>query len=205
MFRIRRIYDDILPINRTALREVGQIFREQFSSAPVSDVDQLAERLKNPFLNRFRTILYVAENSRSHVTGFAIVLHEPEIRFCYLDYIAAGKSMSGRGVGYNLNLPLPEVFDGPQYHQALAGALKIVMDFALDLLVVALGLDPAKGDPTGTWSLNAKDFHENGRLLGELHLPTLVVQEGGYRTRTLGINARQFFRGLAASAYQPIP
>lgn len=30
-------------------------------------------------------------------------------------------------------------------------------------------------------------------------LPTLVVQEGGYRTRTLGINARSFFRGLVNS------
>jgi acetoin utilization deacetylase AcuC-like enzyme len=42
----------------------------------------------------------------------------------------------------------------------------------------------------------AKDFRENGRLIGGLGLPVLVVQEGGYKTQTLGINARHFFEGL---------
>ena len=60
-----------------------------------------------------------------------------------------------------------------------------------------LGLDSAKGDPTGSWSLRAADFEANGRLLGELGLPTLVVQEGGYDIRSLGVNARNFFSGLA--------
>jgi acetoin utilization deacetylase AcuC-like enzyme len=33
-------------------------------------------------------------------------------------------------------------------------------------------------------------------MIGELQLPTLVVQEGGYKTQTLGINARHFFNGF---------
>jgi acetoin utilization deacetylase AcuC-like enzyme len=33
-------------------------------------------------------------------------------------------------------------------------------------------------------------------------LPTLVVQEGGYRTRTLGANARNFFQGLWRGAQE---
>jgi acetoin utilization deacetylase AcuC-like enzyme len=40
------------------------------------------------------------------------------------------------------------------------------------------------------------DFEKNGYMLGSLKLPTVVVQEGGYRTRSLGINARHFFCGL---------
>jgi acetoin utilization deacetylase AcuC-like enzyme/GNAT superfamily N-acetyltransferase len=99
MIRIRRIYDDVLPVNRSALREVRQIFDEQFPDAPVADIEPLAERLRNPFRKRFRTILFVAENQRHHVNGFAIVLHEPEIGFCYLDYLAAGKAVPGRGIG----------------------------------------------------------------------------------------------------------
>ncbi len=99
MFRIRRIYDDALPVNQTALREVRKIFDSQFPDAPPGDIEHLAERLRNPFKKRFRTILSVAENSRHHVTGFAIVLHEPEIGFCYLDFLAAGKSVPGRGIG----------------------------------------------------------------------------------------------------------
>jgi acetoin utilization deacetylase AcuC-like enzyme len=104
------------------------------------------------------------------------------------------------GEGYNLNLPLPEKQNGEQYRKALGKALKGIGEYAPDFLVVALGLDPAKGDPTGTWSLAAKDFESNGRAIGELHLPTLVIQEGGYRTRTLGVNARHFFTGLAEGA-----
>ena len=99
MFRIRRIYDDVLPVNQTALREVRKIFESQFTDAPPSDIEHLADRLRNPFKKRFRTILSVAENSRHHVTGFAIVLHEPEIGFCYLDFLAAGKNVPGRGIG----------------------------------------------------------------------------------------------------------
>ena len=63
-------------------------------------------------------------------------------------------------------------------------------------MVLALGLDVAKGDPTGTWQLSSADFEENGKMIGELRLPMLVVQEGGYRTRSLGINALSFFKGL---------
>jgi acetoin utilization deacetylase AcuC-like enzyme/GNAT superfamily N-acetyltransferase len=102
----------------------------------------------------------------------------------------------GPGEGFNVNHPLPERVDGGRYRKALRRALARVRSFEPTLLVVALGLDTAKGDPTGTWTLGAADFEENGRLIGELRLPTLVVQEGGYRTQTLGVNARRFFVGL---------
>ena len=106
----------------------------------------------------------------------------------------------GAGLGYNLNLPLPEKVEGSRYLEALEQALRRIRSFGPAVLVVALGLDTAKGDPTGTWSLVANDLHENGRRVGVLGLPTLVVQEGGYRTRTLGRNARAFFEGLHKGA-----
>lgn len=102
----------------------------------------------------------------------------------------------GAGEGFNVNVPLPENIDGKRYRRELDRELKRIAEFAPTVLVVALGLDPAKGDPTGTWSLGAADFEENGRMIGRLKLPTLVVQEGGYRIRTLGVNARRFFTGL---------
>lgn len=102
----------------------------------------------------------------------------------------------GPGEGFNRNFPLPEKQDGQHYRLTLAKALRVVEDFKPRILVLALGLDTAKADPTGTWNLLAKDFEANGRMIGGLRLPTLVVQEGGYRTRTLGTNARHFFDGL---------
>jgi acetoin utilization deacetylase AcuC-like enzyme/GNAT superfamily N-acetyltransferase len=100
------------------------------------------------------------------------------------------------GKGYNLNFPLRENLDGEAYRKVLAVALDKIRKYDPQFLVLALGLDTAKGDPTGSFSLMARDFRENGRMIGALSLPTLVVQEGGYRTQTLGINARNFFTGL---------
>jgi acetoin utilization deacetylase AcuC-like enzyme len=107
----------------------------------------------------------------------------------------------GEGEGYNENIALPERLDGERYRRALRRAIRTVHTFDPDTLVVALGLDPAKGDPTGSWSLTAGDFEENGRLIGALGMPTLVVQEGGYRTASLGINARRFLVGLWKGKY----
>lgn len=113
----------------------------------------------------------------------------------------------GDGKGYNLNLPLPEAVDGAQYRKVLAQALARVSRHNPQFLVLALGLDTAKGDPTGSFALMAKDFRENGRMIGALELPILIVQEGGYKTQTLGVNARNFFSGLwdSMSARMPGP
>nr|MBF0221026.1 GNAT family N-acetyltransferase [Desulfobulbaceae bacterium] len=109
----------------------------------------------------------------------------------------AEETGEGEGEGFNLNLPLPEKLDGEGYRKALVKALNRIEAFHPAFLVVALGLDPAKGDPTGTWNLLARDFRINGEVIGSLGLPTVVVQEGGYRTATLGKNARSFFSGLS--------
>lgn len=83
-----------------------------------------------------------------------------------------------------------------QYVKVLSRALNLIKKFKTDYLIVALGLDPAKGDPTGTWSFTHNNFTANGEMIGSMKLPTLVVQEGGYRNQSLGINARAFFTGL---------
>ena len=111
----------------------------------------------------------------------------------------------GPGLGFNVNMPLPEKLEGGAYRVHLEKALKRIRRFEPKFLVVALGLDTAKADPTGTWSLDARDFEANGRLIGALRLPTLVVQEGGYRIRSLGTNASRFFRGLWRGTFEDQP
>ncbi len=126
----------------------------------------------------------------------------PSIAYPYFSGFQSEKG-SGAGKGYNMNIPLPEKIDVTRYQQALSTALKRIERFQPEFLVVALGLDTAREDPTGSWDLLDKDFEVNGRMIGSLHLPTLVVQEGGYDTRVLGINARHFFAGLWAGTYAP--
>lgn len=105
----------------------------------------------------------------------------------------------GAGKGFNLNLPLPETITPEKYRETLQKALTSIKKFNPAYLVLALGLDTAKADPTGTWTLRAEDFRLNGQMIASLKLPILIVQEGGYRTRTLGINAARFFEGLYSS------
>ena len=120
---------------------------------------------------------------------------DPHIAYPFFSGFAEERG-EGQGLGYNLNLPQPEHLDGPGYRDALDGALAAVRAFGPKFLVVALGLDTAKRDPTGTWPLQKADFEQNGERIGALGLPTLVVQEGGYRNVSLGSNARAFFIGL---------
>ena len=131
---------------------------------------------------------------RSDVLTISIHGH-PNFAYPYFSGFEEEKG-SGEGEGYNINMPLPEHIDGPRYRESLKKAIRHIVKFQPNFLIVALGLDTAKGDPTGTWTLTKEDFEENGRILGSLRIPAIVVQEGGYDTRVLGINARSFFTVL---------
>ena len=136
---------------------------------------------------------------RSDVLTISIHGH-PSFTYPYFSGFV-GEKGRGEGSGYNINVPLPENVDGEHYRNVLRGALKRVTRFTPRFLVISLGLDTAKEDPTGSWSLEAGDFELIGEMIGSLHLPTLVVQEGGYDTRVLGINVHNFFRGLWSGSY----
>ena len=109
---------------------------------------------------------------------------------------------SGPGLGTNVNYPLPEALTGEQHRAVLDRAIKRIVRFRPRFLLVALGLDTAGADPTGTWSLRAGDFEAMGERIGVVGLPTVVVQEGGYNNRFIGTNARRFFTGLWTGTYR---
>jgi acetoin utilization deacetylase AcuC-like enzyme len=95
----------------------------------------------------------------------------------------------------NLNLPLaPGTGD-----DAWLAAVQKAAEFAApaSALVVALGVDAAAGDPESPLEVTAAGFREAGRILGELGLPTVVVQEGGYDLATIGPLVVETLTGLA--------
>lgn len=120
----------------------------------------------------------------------------------------AGSAALGSNVGTRLKRAIPRTGDlrpaggHGAYKSFDVGsseaerALKLIKRSRPRTRVLCLGPDAAKAGPTGTWALRAQDFFHNGRMIGALNNPTLVVQEGGYRTRTLGVNGRHFFEGL---------
>lgn len=134
--------------------------------------------------------------TRNDVLTLSIHGH-PNVAYPYFSGFA-DEAGEGAGHGFNVNYPLPEKITAERYLQTLRMALARVRDYAPTNLVLSLGLDTAKNDPTGSWSLTVEDFFNNGKLIGAMNIPTLIVQEGGYNNRNLGTNARHFFMGLWA-------
>ena len=99
MFRIRRIYDDIIPVDRTIIATVQEILHVQFPLLADDVIQKLPDQLLNPLKYRFRSILYVAEGDKGKIRGFAILQHAPDLKFCYLDFISATEQGTGRGIG----------------------------------------------------------------------------------------------------------
>jgi acetoin utilization deacetylase AcuC-like enzyme len=96
----------------------------------------------------------------------------------------AGETGSGAGAGANRNLPLPPGTGDEGWLQAVS----TLADWAGDAraLVVALGVDAAGGDPESPLTVTPAGFRAAGRVLGELGLPTVLVQEGGYDLDSIG-------------------
>jgi acetoin utilization deacetylase AcuC-like enzyme len=95
----------------------------------------------------------------------------------------------------NLNLPLtPGTGD-----DGWLAAVREAANFAAGAraLVVALGVDAAAGDPESPLEATDAGYREAGRILGELALPTVVVQEGGYDLATIGPLVLETLSGLA--------
>jgi acetoin utilization deacetylase AcuC-like enzyme/GNAT superfamily N-acetyltransferase len=132
--------------------------------------------------------------SRRDVLTISIHGH-PHFSYPYFSGFADERG-EGEGEGYNINYPLPETITVEDYIRSLKSALGRIRTFKPIFLVVCLGLDTAKGDPTGTWPLTSRDFKTIGDEIGKLRMPCLVVQEGGYNNRSIGTNAKIFFYGL---------
>jgi acetoin utilization deacetylase AcuC-like enzyme len=95
----------------------------------------------------------------------------------------------------NLNLPLaPGTGD-----DGWLAAVREAATFAAPAraLVVALGVDAAAGDPESPLEVTAAGYSEAGRILCDLGLPTVVVQEGGYDLATIGPLVVETLSGLS--------
>jgi GNAT superfamily N-acetyltransferase len=99
MFRIRRIFDDHTTGNRQIISQVQSIMASQFVGISQEEIEKLPEQLSNPVKYLFRSILFIADDEKSKVKGFALVHHAPDLHFCFLDFISAASHRTGRGIG----------------------------------------------------------------------------------------------------------
>ncbi len=108
----------------------------------------------------------------------------------------AGERGAGAGTGCHLNLPVPPETRDNAYLSSLDTALNRIAAWGPDILFVALGVDGYEKDPLRGICLTTPGFNRIARAIGELKLPTVLIQEGGYNVPDLGRNVFSFLEGF---------
>ncbi len=108
----------------------------------------------------------------------------------------------GAGIGCNRNWPLEPPVDDARYLRVLEEALGAIRRFKPDYLVVSLGFDIMRGDPTGSFSISTGGLRSIAARLASLRVPTLFVQEGGYAVRNLRIGSHAFFDEISKAWFK---
>lgn len=94
---------------------------------------------------------------------------------------------TGRGLGYNINLPMPFGAGDAGYEYAMRHVVRPAVEaFRPDLIVLAAGQDANQFDPNGRQCLTMKGFHTMGGIVRDLAEKVcggrmLITQEGGYQ------------------------
>ena len=144
-----------------------------------------------------------------HGNGTQAILYErDDVFFCsvhsdprqlypwYAGY--ADETGAGRGLGCNLNLPLPAGTENDGFVAAIDAGLTAINRFRATALIVSLGFDAQAGDPTANLAVTGDGFRRIGARIGAFGVPTLLVQEGGYLVEKLADNLAAFLAGFLA-------
>lgn len=103
---------------------------------------------------------------------------------------------SGDGIGWNHNVELEKGCGDQKYLDLLSHSLELATQKDVVGVIVSLGVDTFEHDPISDLGLTKSAYFPMGRLLAQLDLPTVVLQEGGYNQVELGVNVRSFLRGI---------
>jgi acetoin utilization deacetylase AcuC-like enzyme len=112
----------------------------------------------------------------------------------------ATETGEAEGAGANKNLPLAPGSGDDAWLAAVEELAAWAHDGGATSLLVPLGVDAAAGDPESPLGVSAAGFRGTGRVLGELKLPTVLVQEGGYDLATIGPLVREVLLGFEEGA-----
>ena len=114
----------------------------------------------------------------------------------------------GSGKGMTLHLPLAAGATLKEYKPALEKAMNAIIEFGARGLVVSMGLDTYDGDSVavskGGFKLSGDDYYEMGKTIGSYvkdnFIPTVFVQEGGYKMDVIGEAAADVLGGFSKGA-----
>ena len=179
----REVASGFCYVNNAAV--AAEVLREKHDRVAVLDVDVHHG-------NGTQEIFYERDDV------FTVSIHADPVRFYPFFWGYAEERGSGDGTGFNLNLPLPRGTADDDYLDTLDTAIAAIGKYSPGALVIALGLDAYEGDPLRGLAITTPGFGRIARRIGELDLPTVLVQEGGYLSDELGDNLSSFLQGFAA-------
>ena len=103
---------------------------------------------------------------------------------------------SGAGLGHTLNLPLSSKITDDGWIDAINQGMTSIRNYAPKALLVSLGFDAFKDDPSCDLEVSTEGFRIAGRHIGAIDCPVLFVQEGGYAVDSLEANLSAFLDGF---------
>lgn len=92
------------------------------------------------------------------------------------------------GSGFHRNYPLDVGTSDNKYYKVLEDALTLINNYSPKYLVVSVGMDIYSEDPIGRFKISENGINQIGKRIADLHLPALIVMEGGYNTAQIGQN-----------------
>jgi len=101
---------------------------------------------------------------------------------------------TGKGEGYNLNIPLRWQSSAKLWLDSLEKSLARIAEYAPDYLLISLGVDTFIEDPISEFRLTTEDYLTVGQRIASLGLPMHFILEGGYAVDAIGTNATNVLR-----------
>ena len=102
----------------------------------------------------------------------------------------------GEGDKFNLNVPLAEGADDEALLDANQQLIVAALASEAEAIVLSAGWDAHAEDPLSKLDVTSDAFRRLGRIYGEVPLPTVIVQEGGYSLAAIESVAPRFVTGL---------
>lgn len=116
---------------------------------------------------------------------------DPHVEYPYYAGYA-NETGTGEGLGFHKNFPLEKGADDGRYLAALEEALTLIREFTPTYLVISAGMDIYAADPLGKIRVTTDGIGKIAEQIAALHLPTVIVMEGGYNNDALGQNMIRF-------------
>lgn len=161
----------------------AESLREQFGKVAIIDTDMHhGQGVQEIFYDR-DDVLYVSTHG-SPVNFYPVVTgHEQE------------RGM-GKGLGHNINFPMPHGTDETGFFQYIDRALSAVQTYNPDVIVHVLGFDVYVDDPQARCAVSTQGFYHLAQRMKALNKPMMILVEGGYLVEKLQDNLDAFLQGL---------